>query len=196
MLLDWSIMLIKARSTAANDFIEKIIKAGTNDKQLTSYKTALESKRLINNLTLEDELILYKNQIYIPDCNELKLTVIRQANDAKEEGHFGWDKRLELLTRNYYWPNLEEWVKTYVQTCNTCQRKKTARYRKHGCSQPLDVPYRAWQHIFMDFITDLPKVNGYDQIWVIVDRFSKIAHFIPLKNRLAHNLTIAFIWEV
>ena len=48
----------------------------------------------------------------------------------------------------------------------------------------------------MGFITDLPKVNGYDQIWVIVDRFSKMAHFIPLKNRLAHNLAITFIREV
>ena len=48
----------------------------------------------------------------------------------------------------------------------------------------------------MDFITDLPKVNGYDQIWVIVDRFTKMAHFIPLKNRQAHTLAIAFIREI
>ena len=48
----------------------------------------------------------------------------------------------------------------------------------------------------MDFITDLPKVNGYDQIWVIVDRFTKMAHFIPLKNRQAHTLAITFIREI
>ena len=68
----------------------------------------LESGRLIDNLTLEDELVCYKNRIYIPDCNDLKLTVTRQAHDAKVAGHFGRDKTLELLTRNYYWPNLDE----------------------------------------------------------------------------------------
>ena len=136
-------MLIKIRSTAANEFVEEIIKAGTNDKQWTSYKMALESGRVINNLTLEDKLILYKNRIYIPDYNELKLTVTRQAHDAKVVGQFGRDKTLELLTRNYYWPNLEEWVTTYVRTCDACQRNKTARHKKYGRLQPLDVPYRA-----------------------------------------------------
>ena len=124
---------------------------------------------------------MYKNGIYIPNCNKLKLTVSRQAHDAKVAGHFGQDKTLELLTRNYYWPNLKEWVKTCVRICDVCQRNNTTRHKKYGLLQSLDVPYRAWQHISMDFITDLPKVNGYDQIWVIVDRFSKIAHFIPVK---------------
>ncbi len=189
-------MLIRARSTASIEFAEQIAKAGILDKQWTSYKSALESGRLLDNLTLEDDLVLYKNRIYIPDSNELKLTVTRQAHDAKVAGHFGRDKTLELLTRNYYWPNLDEWVKTYVRTCDACQRNKTARHKKYGRLQPLEIPYRPWEYISMDFITDLPKVSGYDQIWVVVDRFTKMAHFIPLKNRLAHNLALAFIREV
>ena len=48
----------------------------------------------------------------------------------------------------------------------------------------------------MDFITDLPKVDGYDQIWIIVDKFTRMAHFIPLKNRQAHIFAIAFIREI
>ena len=140
--------------------------------------------------------MLLKNRIYLPDCNDLKLTVTRQAHDAKVAGHFGRDKTMELLTRNYYWPNLDNWVRTYVKTCDACQRNKTARHKKYGRLQPLEVPYRPWEHISMDFITDLPKVNGYDQMWVIVDRFTKMAHFIPLKNRQAHTLAIAFIREI
>ena len=196
VILECKIMLIRARSVASNEFADKIIKAGALDKQWTSYELALESGRLINNLTLEDELVCYKNRMYILDCNDLKLTVTKQAHDAKVAGHFGRDKTLELLTRNYYWPNLDEWVKTYVKTCDACQRNKTARHKKYGRLQPLDIPYRPWEHISMDFITDLPKVNGYDQIWVIVDSFTKMAHFIPLENRLAHNLALAFIREV
>ena len=62
--------------------------------------------------------------------------------------------------------------------------------------QPLEIPYRPWEHISLDFISDLPNVNGYDQIWVVVDRFTKMAHFIPLKNRVGHTLALAFIREI
>jgi len=61
----------------------------------------------------------------------------------------------------------------------------TARYKKYGKVVPLQIPSRHWEHISMDFITDLPNVKGYNQCWVIVDRFTKMAHFIPLKNRKA-----------
>ena len=69
---------------------------------------------------------------------------------------------MELLQRNYYWPNLEEWVRNYVRTCDACQRNKTARHKKYSPLKPLDLPYRPWEHISMDFITDLPKVKGYN----------------------------------
>ena len=60
----------------------------------------------------------------------------------------------------------------------------------------MDIPYRPWEHIYIDFITDLPKVGGYKQIWVVVDRFSKIAHFIPLESKEAGNLAKAFVREI
>ena len=103
---------------------------------------------------------------------------------------------MKLITRNYYWHDLEKWVRNYVRTCDACQRNKTARSKKYGPLKPLDIPYRPWEHIPMDFITDLPKVGGYEQIWVVVDRFSKIAHFIPLKNRQAGNLAKTFVREI
>ena len=196
VILERRVMFIRVRSVASNQFADRIIKAGALDKQWTSYKIALESGRLIDNPTFQDALVCYKNRIFIPDCKDLKLTVTRQAHDTKVAGHFGRDKTLELLTRNYHWPNLDEWVKTYVKTCDACQRNQTVRHKKYGLLQPLDIPYRPWEHISIDFITDLPKVNGYDQIWVIVDRFTKMAYFIPLHNRLAHNLALAFIREV
>ena len=169
------------------DFKNRVVQsgcqwAGALDKQWTSYKMPLELGQLIDILTLKDELVCYKNRIYIPHCKDLKLTVTSQPHDANIAGHFGRDKTLELLTRNYYWPNLYEWVKTFVKTCDACPRNQTIRRKKYGRLQPLEIHYRPWEHISMDFITDLRKVNGYDQIWVIVDRFTKMAHFIPLKK--------------
>ena len=91
---------------------------------------------------------------------------------------------------------MEDWVQEYVWTCDACQRNKTARHKKYGKLVPLPIPYQPWEQISMDFITDLPKVNGYTQCWVIVDRFTKMAHFIPLKNRKAKELAVLFVKEV
>ena len=195
-ILDRKVMAVQTTNAANSEWTKLILEAGTKDKQWSSVRSALMSGKLIDNLSLQDDLVLFKNRIYLPDCNDLKLTVTRQAHDVKVAGHFGRDKTLELLTRNYYWPNLDDWVRTYVKTCDDGQRNKTARHKKYGPLQPLEVPYHPWKHISMDFITDLPKVHGYDQIWVIGDRFTKMGHFIPLKNRQAHTLAIAFIREI
>ena len=83
-----------------------------------------------------------------------------------------------------------------MRTCNACQRNKTARHKKYGTLKALEIPYRPWEHISMDFITELPTISGYDQIWVIVDGFSKMAHFVPLKSRPAPTLAKAFVREI
>ena len=101
-----------------------------------------------------------------------------------------------LITRNYYWPELEKWVRNYVRTCETCQRNKTTRHKKYGPLKLLDIPYHPWEHISMYFIIDLAKVGGYEQNWVVVDRFLKMDHFIPLKNRQAGNLAKGFVREI
>ena len=91
---------------------------------------------------------------------------------------------------------MEEWVRNYVRTCDACQRNKAMRHKPYGKLLPLEIPYAPWTQISMDFITDLPKVNGYNLIWVVVDRFSKMAHFIPLKNRKAKELARIFVQEI
>ena len=83
-----------------------------------------------------------------------------------------------------------------MRTCDACQRNKTAKHEKYGPLKPLEIPYRLWEHISVDFITELPSVSGYDQMWVIVDRFSKIAHFVPLKSRTAPTLAKAFVKKI
>ena len=139
---------------------------------------------------------MYKKRYYIPNSNELKLTVTRRCHNAKVAGHVGRDKIMERMTRTYYWPDMDQWFTNYVRTCDACKRNKTARHTKYGPLKLLEIPYRPWEHISMDFITELPSVSGYDQIWVIVNRFSKMAHFVPLKSRTASTLAKAFVREI
>ena len=92
---------------------------------------------------------------------------------------------------------MEEDVKDYVRACDTCQRNKSSRHRRYGQLEPLEVPYRPWSSISMDWIIDLPESNGYTQIWVIVDRFTKMAHLIPLPKKVtAKDIAKIFLQEI
>jgi len=74
-------------------------------------------------------------------------------------------------------------VAAHVALCDICQRVKVEHQRPAGLFQPLQVPVWKWEEISMDFIMRLPHIQaGYDSIWVIVDRLTKVAHFIPVKT--------------
>ena len=88
-------------------------------------------------------------------------------------------KTLELISRSFWWQQPWKLVKEFVRTCDTCARAKSTHHRPYGLLQPLPNPIRPWASISTDFITDLPETNGFNSILVVVDRFTKMAHFIP-----------------
>jgi len=100
------------------------------------------------------------------------------------------------MKRNYYWPNMEEWVRNYVRTWDACKRNETTRNKKSGTLVLLEVLSWPWEQISVDFITDLPTVISHSQCWIILDRFMKMAHFIPFKNRKAKELALIYVREV
>ena len=93
-------------------------------------------------------------------------------------GHFGQRKTLELVTRDFYWPNMDETINEYVKTCDACQQNKSRRHAKYGLLEPLVVPYAPRKSISVDFIVALPESEGKTQIMVVVDHFTKMAHFV------------------
>ncbi len=101
-------------------------------------------------------------------------------HDAISSGHCGIKKTIYSVTRLFYWPNMVEFITSYIRSCRRCQISKAVCLKHAGLLQPLEIPRRRWTHISCDFITDLPiSTNKYDSIWVIVDRLTKMAHFIP-----------------
>ena len=73
-------------------------------------------------------------------------------------------------------------VQRYVEKCQICQQVKADRRRKAGLLRPLEIPTRKFESITMDFVSGFPRTVGrYNTVWVIVDRLTKIAHFIPLR---------------
>ena len=99
-------------------------------------------------------------------------------------GHPGENKTLELVSRDYFWPGMRQDIQNFVKTCHTCARNKARRHATYGTLKTLEVPSRPWEDLSMDLIEGLPLANSRDCILVVVDRFSKMALYIPTDRGL------------
>ena len=86
-------------------------------------------------------------------------------------------------------------VKEFVLSCDICSKSKNPRHRPYGLLQPLPIPHRPWSSVSMDFITDLPPSNLFNNIFVVVDRLTKMAHFIPCKKTSSSEDTARFFLD-
>jgi hypothetical protein len=133
----------------------------------------------------EDEqgTIWLKNQICVPEIDSLCLNILKEAHDLDYFIHPGSTKMYQDLKQKYWWYEMKRDVAAHVAVCNVCQRVKAKHQRLAGLLHPLKVPEWKCEEIGMDFIIGLPHTpKGYDSIWVIVDRLTKVAHFIPVKT--------------
>jgi len=91
---------------------------------------------------------------------------------------------------------MNERIIDFVRSCLECQQNKASWHPPYGLPSTLELLYAPWQSIAMDFITELPISEQCDELWVIIDRFTKMAHFIPLRKKTAADLAVTFIKEV
>jgi hypothetical protein len=128
-------------------------------------------------------VLWYKGRICVPSMKELKDKILREVHESAYSIHPKGNKMYHDLKDTYWWYEMKRDVAEYVTRYDTCQRVKTEHQRPAGLLQPLQVPEWKWEEIAMDFIVRLPRTqSGYDSIWVIVDRLTKVAHFIPIKT--------------
>ncbi|GJU31535.1 putative reverse transcriptase domain-containing protein [Tanacetum coccineum] len=108
---------------------------------------------------------------------------MHESYKSKYSIHPGSDKMYQDLKKLYWWPNMKAIIAEYVGKCLTCSRVKAECQKPSGLLVQPEIPMWKWERITMDFITKLPKTsNGHDTIWVIVDRLTKSAHFIPTRE--------------
>jgi len=100
---------------------------------------------------------------------------------------------VELVTKNYWWPEIMREVRRYIEEYNLCQRIKTRMEEMAGKLKLSEVPKKLWTHLTVDFITKLLVVAGKDAILVVCDRLSKMTHFIATtEEMLAEGLVRLF----
>ena len=107
---------------------------------------------------------------------------MEEAHRTPYSVHPGSTKMYRDIRETYWWNNMKREIAQFVEQCLTCQQIKAIHQKPSGLLQPLSIPEWKWECICMDFVTGLPRSpKGHEAIWVIMDRMTKTAHFIPVK---------------
>jgi hypothetical protein len=111
----------------------------------------------------------------------LRKKIFDEAHTSKYSIHPGSTKMYHDLKAQFWWTHMKRETARYVAECDTCRRVKADHMRHVGLLQPLNVPAWKWEDVSMDFIVGLPLTGRkFNSIWVIIDRLTKSAHFIPV----------------
>ncbi|KAI3784173.1 hypothetical protein L1987_43267 [Smallanthus sonchifolius] len=133
--------------------------------------------------TKPNGLLYYLNRIWIPDRDDLRAFLMNEAHKTRYSIHPGADKMYQDLRQLYWWPGMKKDIALYVAKCLTCSKVKAEHQRPSGLLEQPEIPVWKWENLAMDFITKLLRTSsGYDSIWVIIDRLTKSAHFLPIRE--------------
>ncbi|GJR76964.1 putative reverse transcriptase domain-containing protein [Tanacetum coccineum] len=140
--------------------------------------------------------ICLNNRSWLPCYGDLRTLVMHESHKSKYSIHLGLDKMYQDLKQLYWWPNMKANIATYVSKCLTCAKVKAEHQKPSGLLVQPEIPEWKWEKITMDFVTKLPKTaNGYDTIWVIVDRLTKSAHFLPMRENDPMEKFTSLFWQ-
>ena len=162
---------------------QEIRKGQLEDEKLKGIRQLIKEDKAPGFTEDSQGTIWFKKRICVPNREDIKKTILREAHESAYSIHPGSTKMYHDLKDHYWWYGMKREVAEYVALCDTCQKVKAEHQRLAGLLQPLKIPEWKWEEIGMDFIVGLPHTqSGYDSIWVVIDRLTKVAHFIPVKT--------------
>ncbi|KAM0045044.1 putative nucleotidyltransferase, Ribonuclease H [Helianthus debilis subsp. tardiflorus] len=172
-----------ARFQIEPDLISRIKSAQQEDGELWAIIQNLEVGKQSEFRIDESGVVWCGKRLCVPNDSSLRESLLAEAHSSPFSIHPGSTKMYRDLRQHFWWSAMKEDVARYVGRCLTCQQVKTEHQRAGGLLQPLDIPVWKWDDISMDFVTGLPRTfKKNDTIWVVVDRLSKSAHFLPIQQ--------------
>ncbi|GJV48499.1 putative reverse transcriptase domain-containing protein [Tanacetum coccineum] len=130
-----------------------------------------------------DGILRLNGRSWLPCYGDLRTVIMHESHKSKYSIHWGSDKMYQDIKKLYWWPNMKADIATYVSKCLTCAKVKVEHQKPSGLLVQPEIPQWKWDNITIDFIMKLPKSSqGYETIWVIVDRLTKSAIFVPMRE--------------
>ena len=149
---------------------------------------------------MKDGLLLHKERLFVPATNFIRTQLIKAAHATTASAHPGKTKTRQNVMDEYYWPGMSGDIDTYVANCKICRRTHAPRDKKPGLLRSLPVPDRPWQHVAMDFKSFPRDKKGYNNVFVVIDRFGKRAFSLPCHKTVtaqhAADLYYRYIWRI
>ncbi|KAK5785276.1 hypothetical protein PVK06_039843 [Gossypium arboreum] len=131
----------------------------------------------------DDDCLRYRNRLCVPRNSELISMILNEAHCSRMSIHPGSTKMYHDLRRQFWWHGMKRDISDFVSKCLICQQVKAEHQVPTGLLQPIMIPEWKWDRVTMDFVSGLPvSASKKDAIWVVVDRLTKSAHFIPVRT--------------
>jgi hypothetical protein len=162
--------------------LQRNIDAQRSDKGMKHIREKIKAGKA-NCLRKDDQgIIWFNNCLVVPKNDEVRQQILDEAHLSRYSIHPGSTKMYQDLKQHYWWTKMKIEIARYLVRCDTCRRVKAIYMKTAGPLQSLPIPTWKWEDFSMDFIVGLPRTaKGFDSIWVIIDRLTKIAHFFPVK---------------
>ncbi|GJZ96737.1 putative reverse transcriptase domain-containing protein, partial [Tanacetum coccineum] len=164
---------IKSKILAAQNEASEVVNAPT--EMLRGLDEQIEHRG--------DGTLYYLDRISVPLTGNIRTLIMDEAHKSRYSVHLGVDKMYYDLKDMYWWPGMKKDIALYVSKCLTCSKVKAEHQKPSGLLQQPKIPEWKWERIAIDFIMKFPRTSSrHDSIWVIMDRLTKYAHFLPIRE--------------
>jgi hypothetical protein len=161
----------------------EIKEAQKNDEKINEIRQLILEGRDKDFREDAEGVVWFKDRLCVPNVQSIRELIVKEAHETANSIHPGSEKMYQDLKKKFWWYGMKRGIRKHVAICDSCEKIKAEHQKPAGLLQPLRIPQWKWDEIGMDFIVGLPRARaGYDSIWVVVDRLTKSAHFIPVKT--------------
>ena len=168
---------------ARPSLLNRVLEAQRKDEKIAVIISQIGNGKEIEFTVNEDGVLYYKDRVCVPDDNDLRKAILEEAHSGFFSIHPGNTKMYQYLKMSFWWSGMKRDISEFVTKCLVCQRVKAEHQVPSGLLQSIRIPEWKWDRITMDFVVGLPLTGRmHDSVWVVVDRLTKSAHFLPVRT--------------
>ncbi|KAD5803509.1 hypothetical protein E3N88_14869 [Mikania micrantha] len=161
---------------------ERVKATWVNDEKLKGIIDDLQNGKDYEGYSWVNQTLLKKGKILVGNDLQLQGDLISLCHKEAVSGHSGVHATIQRIRSLFTWKEMHKQVRNFIRNCTICQKAKYETVASPGLLQPLPIPTQIFSDISMDFIGGLPRIQGKDSIFVVVDRLTKYSHFMPLSH--------------